>query len=77
MVKKGGTESQDETIMQSYIVRIYRFERDRPDNLVGVVEESGVEDKKAFTDYDELWRILNSEREEVKTREEINDHGVD
>jgi hypothetical protein len=27
---------------------------------VGVVEEVGVEGKRAFTTYDELWDILNS-----------------
>jgi len=46
--------------VRTYIVRIYRFEKDNPKSLVGVVEEVGVKGKKAFTNYDELWDILNS-----------------
>ncbi|HEY7601883.1 MAG TPA: hypothetical protein VIB60_05210 [Methylomirabilota bacterium] len=45
--------------MQSYIVRIYRRDR-RARRLVGVVEEAGVEGKRAFTSPDELWRILTA-----------------
>jgi hypothetical protein len=44
----------------NYIIRIYRFEKDRPKSLVGVVEEAGKKGKKAFQSYDELWEILNS-----------------
>jgi hypothetical protein len=44
--------------MKTYIVRIYRFEDKKPLNLVGVVEEVGVEGRKAFSNYDELWNIL-------------------
>lgn len=43
----------------NYIVRIYRFKKDNPRSLVGVVEEVGVKGKRAFTNYDELWDILN------------------
>jgi hypothetical protein len=45
--------------MKTYIVRIYRCEKNVPRSLVGVVEEVGVEGKKAFTNLDELWKILN------------------
>jgi len=45
-----------------YIVRIYRFEKNNPRHLVGVVEEIGVKGKKAFTNYDELWEILISSK---------------
>ena len=44
----------------NYIVRLYRFRKDNPRSLLGVVEEVGVEGKRAFTNYDELWDILNS-----------------
>ena len=47
--------------MNSYIVRIYRQEKDRPRSLVGIVEEVGVDGRRAFTDLDELWKILNSD----------------
>ena len=48
----------------SYIIRIYRFEKDHPKNLVGVVLEAGKKGKKAFQSCDELWEILNSAKEE-------------
>lgn len=44
--------------MNSYIVRIYRQNKDRPRLLVGVVEEVGAKGRKAFTNLDELWGIL-------------------
>jgi len=43
----------------SYIIRIYRHEENNPSNLVGIVEEVGVDGKKGFTCLDELWGILN------------------
>lgn len=45
--------------LRNYILRIYRYENKRPDKLVGIVEEVGAEDKKAFTNMDELWQILS------------------
>ena len=45
---------------KTYIVRVYRFSRDNPRRLVGVVEEIGRKGKKAFTGYQELWEILNA-----------------
>ena len=42
-----------------YIVRIYRREKGKPQKLIGVVEEVGAEDRKAFSNLDELWKILN------------------
>ena len=66
----------------NYVVRIYRFDENNPRHLVGVVEEVGVKGKKAFTNYDELWDILNSpkgrrargRRGEIKTREQGGEH---
>ncbi|HET6461622.1 MAG TPA: hypothetical protein VFG29_12660 [Syntrophales bacterium] len=46
----------------SYILRLYRFKKNNPRCLVGVVEEVGVNGKMAFTNYDELWNILNASR---------------
>ena len=45
--------------MKKYILSIYRGEKDNPRSLVGVVEEVGLKDKKAFTNLDELWEIIN------------------
>lgn len=47
------------TSMHSYILRIYRLDRKNPRNLVGLVEEVGCNQKKAFTNLDELWKILS------------------
>ena len=45
--------------MDSYLVRIYRKAENNPRMLVGVVEETGVKEKKAFHNLYELWGILN------------------
>jgi hypothetical protein len=45
--------------MTSYLVRIYRKEENNPRMLVGVAEEVGVKEKKAFSNLYELWDILN------------------
>ena len=48
--------------MNSYLVRIYRKADNNPRMLVGVVEEPGVKEKKAFSNLYELWDILNPVR---------------
>jgi len=48
--------------MGSYIVRIYRQEKNNPRKLVGVVEEVGVKGKRAFTNIDDLWEILSASK---------------
>ena len=45
--------------METYILRIYRREKGIPHRIMGIIEESGVEEKRAFTCLDELQRILN------------------
>ena len=49
--------------MENYIVRIYRFQKDNPRGLVGIVEsvEGDRREKRAFTNLDDLWEILNSQ----------------
>ena len=58
-------------IVADYIVRIYRFEKDKPKSLVGIVEEVGGEGKKAFTNYDELWEILISSKRTTGDRKKV------
>jgi len=48
--------------LATYIVRIYRSKKNKPRGFVGVVEQIGVKGRKAFTDYDELWKIIGSSR---------------
>jgi hypothetical protein len=50
---------------KSYIVRIYRCEKDKPRNFVGVVEEVGVTGRKAFKNLEELWDILTSSNKKL------------
>jgi hypothetical protein len=51
-------------VMNSYLVRIYRRTENNPRMLIGVVEEVGVKEKKAFHNLHELWDILNSVKKE-------------
>lgn len=44
--------------MKSYVVRIYRKTKGRPDVLVGVIEEAGTAKRRVFTTLDELWGCL-------------------
>ncbi len=48
------------TVLASYVVRVYRFEKSQPHKIVGVIEEAGVRGKKAFTSLSELWDIISS-----------------
>ncbi len=50
------------TVLASYVVRVYRFEKNTPHKIVGVVEEAGIKGKKAFTSLAELWGIISSSR---------------
>lgn len=43
----------------TYIIRLYRFQKNKPQSLLGVVEKVGTMKKSAFANYDELWTILN------------------
>ncbi|MEW6053050.1 MAG: hypothetical protein AB1552_04560 [Nitrospirota bacterium] len=46
--------------MESYILRIYRRQGDNPMNFIGILEETGTEERKSFTNLNELWDILKS-----------------
>jgi hypothetical protein len=45
--------------MDSYIVRMYRRDADNPENLVGLVETVGEEEKRPFHSVSELVAILS------------------
>jgi len=47
-------------LIATYIVRIYRFKKNRPRSLMGVVEEVGIKGRKALRHCDELWEILDA-----------------
>jgi hypothetical protein len=46
--------------VEDFIIRLYRFEKDHPRALVGLVEKVGKKGRIGFTSMDELWEILNS-----------------
>jgi len=45
--------------LRNYIIRNYLQENDNPKKIIGVVVEPEIEGRKAFTNLDELWGILN------------------
>ncbi len=59
-------DADKEKTMENYIVRIYRLEKNNPRHLVGIVEsvENEGRGKRAFTNLDDLWEILNSQMSE-------------
>jgi len=57
--------------MTSYLVRVYRRAENNPRLLVGVVEEVGVHEKKAFSNLHELWDILNPLRQSGKAHRKV------
>jgi hypothetical protein len=52
--------SRVETLMENYLLRIYRIEKDNPRNLVGLVEKIGDKKRMGFASLDELWQFLNA-----------------
>jgi hypothetical protein len=54
-----------EICMESYIVRIYRRSETIPHKLIGIVEEVEDGGKRAFTNLQELWEILNPVKMEL------------
>ncbi len=64
-------------VFATFILRLYRFRKNRPRGLMGVVEEVGVKGRRAFNHYDELWDILNASKSvksyrETRTRKKIS-----
>jgi hypothetical protein len=54
--------SESDKIVTSHIVRIYRLDKTRRGEVLGVVETVGEHVKTAFTNVDELWNILESKQ---------------
>jgi len=48
--------------LETYVVRIYQREKNKPRSIIGIIEEVAVKNKRPFTTYDELWSILKSNK---------------
>jgi len=59
--------------LKNYILRIYQYKKNDPHRFVGVVDEPDKKEKRAFTNLDELWDILNpgQRKEPQKTNSEL------
>jgi hypothetical protein len=57
--------------MESYIIRIYRRSETVPHKFIGVVEEVDDGGKRAFTNLQELWEILNPGKREPVTKKRV------
>ncbi|MDX2440721.1 MAG: hypothetical protein QNK40_09240 [Desulfobacterales bacterium] len=44
--------------MDSYLIRIYRREKGKPENIVGIIEEIGAKEKHSFKNLSELGKII-------------------
>lgn len=64
-------------ILNTYIVRIYRRKNGIPHNLVGVVEEVGKKEKRAFSNLDDLWEILKCQAEMGAHNRRTRKKGID
>ena len=58
--------------MKTFIVHIYTCKKNDPRNLVGIAEEVGSEGKKAFTNPDDLLKIMNYKEMEKETDENVS-----
>ena len=51
--------SMGRAVVRSLVVRIYRSSPDKPDLLLGEVEEVGKNGLRSFKNLEELWAIVN------------------
>ncbi len=52
----------------SYVIRIYRREKNDPHQMVGQVEIIGRDEEKAFASIEELWGILGAAKKIKRKR---------
>ncbi len=44
--------------MESYLIRIYRRDKENPEGVIGIIEEIGAEKKEPFRNLSELGKII-------------------
>jgi len=52
--------------LKNYILRIYQHSKNNPRQFVGLLEEPERKGKRAFTNFQELWEILNPDHQDEK-----------
>jgi hypothetical protein len=62
--------------LETYIVRIYRREAEDPRLMSGIVEASGLPEKKAFVNVDGLVAILSQKQHQGKDRTGLKGEGL-
>ncbi|HAK61069.1 MAG TPA: hypothetical protein DCO77_11940 [Nitrospiraceae bacterium] len=55
---------------ETYIVRIYRRDENDPRHVAGMVEIAGGDERRTFSNYDELWEALAPEKKKQRKRTE-------
>lgn len=55
-------------MMESYVVRVYRRNKDAKDSLVGMVEDIGAGKTRVFHTPEELISIIRGEKRELKNK---------
>jgi len=65
-----GLRKEAEYFENNYIIRIYRYDKAHPRRIVGTAERVGDQDKRAFTNLDELWVILNPDKKKERRRKD-------
>jgi hypothetical protein len=55
--------------METYIVRVYRRNKEDPHNIIGLVEVVGDEEKRAFHNTDELVSIITGQERECNKKD--------
>jgi hypothetical protein len=61
-------EVKEINCMNTYVIRVYRYAPANPRAIVGVVETIGIEGNRAFTNYDDLWKIIFDGNKEMQNK---------
>lgn len=54
--------------MDSYLIRIYRREKDNSEGIVGIIEEIGAEKKQSFGNLSEMTTIITKPKRGKRNR---------
>ena len=54
--------------MDSYLIRIYRRDKENPEDIVGIIEEIGTEEQHSFKNLSELNSIITKQKRRKRKR---------